>query len=169
MEKEKENENLEEESALLKAYKNLEENSVSKEKYEKDMAELREKNNLYLKAITEGSKVDSTSESIDLQKEIQDLSEFKGTNLQYWTKTCKAIDETLKKMDRETIEKMIGYEGLEELIKVNEGMKSMVEQADGDPAMFRAIYNRKVKESSPKLAAEIEKSGGLVGYLEKRK
>ena len=42
---------LDEESALLKAYKNLQETTVSKEQYNKEVTELKEKNAMYLKAI----------------------------------------------------------------------------------------------------------------------
>ena len=46
-------ENLTDEETLLKKYQELKANSISKEQYDKDVADLKEKNKLYLQAITE--------------------------------------------------------------------------------------------------------------------
>ena len=78
----------------------------------------------------------------------------------------KAIDRTLKTLPEDEIVKTIGSDGLEELIKVNEGMRKMVDDSNGDSDMFRILYKDRVQESSPKLASEIEKKGGLYGYFE---
>lgn len=166
----KNQENLQEESALLKEYKKLQENSVSREKYEADIKALEEKNKIYLKAITEGGKVDTSREdSGSVVDTISELSKFKGTNLDYWKKTTKAIDQTMKALGQEAIAKTIGADGLEELIEVNEGMKQMVEDAQDDPDYFRTLYKKRVEDSAPRISAEIEKAGGLVNYLEKQK
>ena len=156
-----------EESALLKEYQKLKENSVSKEKYDADMKALKEKNDLYLKAITEGGKVDTSSEedSGNVKDIISDLSKFKGTNLDYWKKTTKAIDMTIKALGKDEISKTIGSEGLDELIKVKENMQKMVEDSQGDPDYFRTLYNKRIKDSAPKISAEIESAGGLVDYF----
>ena len=165
-----ENKGLEEESALLKAYKNLEANSVPKEKYEKEMAALKEKNDLYLKAITEGEKINSSpANEISLEDKIKELSTFKGTNLEYWEKVTSAIDDVLKKTPEAEVTKVTGVEGLEELIKVNEGMKQMVADADGDPDYFRTLYKQRVQDSAPRISAEIEKAGNVYNYLSKSK
>ena len=157
----------EEEKGLLKAYKELQANSVSKEKYEKDIAELKEKNDIYLKAITEGEEISAPSEDSDnIQDVIADISNFKGTNLEYWQKMTKAIDLTLQTMPADEITKITGDDGLEELIKVNEGMKKMVKDSNGDPDLFRTIYKNKVTDSAPRISAEIEKYNGLYGYFE---
>ena len=154
---------------ILDEYKKLKENSVSKEKYEKDMAVLKEKNEMYLKAITEGSKVDlPNSDSKSLQETIADLSKFKGTNLEYWQKTNAAIDKILKEVPEQEIIRVTGSEGLDELIKVNEGMKKMVEDAHGDPDYFRTLYGNRVKDSATRISSEIEKAGNLFSYLEKK-
>ena len=159
-----------EESVLLKEYKKLQENTVSKEKYEADIKALREKNDLYLKAITEGEKVDVPSEedSGSVIDAIADLSKFKGTNLDYWKKTTKATDQAIKALGNEAITKMIGADGLEELIEVNEGMKQMVADSQDDPDYFRTLYKARVKDSAPNISAAIEKSGGLVDYFKKQ-
>lgn len=169
-----ENENLtdnnKEESVLLKEYQKLQENSVSKEKYEADMNELKQKNELYLKAITEGSKIDAPdNNSGSLEESIADLTNFKGTNLAYWQKTNSAIDQVLKEVPRETIVAAIKEDGLQELIKVNEGMRKMVEESEGDADYFRSLYKRKIEDKAPLISNEINKAGGLVNYLENRK
>lgn len=164
-----ENKELKEESVLLNEYKKLQENSVSKEKYEADIKALQEKADLYLKAITEGSKVETPSEdSGSVVDTISELSKFKGTNLDYWKKTTKAIDQTLKALGNEAIAKAIGNEGLEELVEVNEGMKKMVKDSQDDPDYFRTLYKARVQDSTPAISAQIEKAGGLVNYLEQQ-
>ena len=161
---------LKEESVLLKEYQKLQENSVSKEKYEADLKAANDKANLYLKAITEGSEVDVPHEdSGSVLDTISDLTKFKGTNLDYWKKTTKAIDQTIKALGNEEITKAIGTDGLEELIEVNEEMKQMVNESHDDPDYFRTLYSRNVKDSAPRISGEIEKAGGLVNYFNKNK
>lgn len=166
-----ENKELKEESVLLSEYKKLQENSVSKEKYEKDIQALKEKNNLYLKAITEGSKIETeeTSDSKSLQDMINGLSKFKGTNLDYWKEMTATIDKVLKEEKEEEIIKITGSDGLEEIIKVNEGMKKMIEDSNGDADYFRNLYKARVQDSAPKISSEIERAGSLVDYLKTKK
>lgn len=165
-----ENTSLKEEEVLLKEYKKLQENTVSKEKYEADIKALKDKNDLYLKAITEGGEVDAPrDDSGSVIDTISDLSKFKGTNLDYWKKTTKAIDQTIKTLGNEEISKVIGADGLDELIEVNEGMKQMVKDSNDDPDYFRTLYNRYVKDDAPRISSEIERAGGLVNYFNKKK
>lgn len=156
-----------EESALLKEYKKLQESTVSKEKYDHDVKELKEKNALYLKAITEGEKIEtSEDDSGSIQDAIADLSKFKGTNLEYWQKMNKAIDKAIASLPENEINRMIGSDGLDEIIKVNEGMKQMVEDSNGDADYFRTLYKARVQDSAPRISSEIEKAGGIGNYLE---
>lgn len=160
----------EEEAVLLKEYKKLQESTVSKEKYEKDIQALKEKNEMYLRAITEGDKVDAPSEedSGSVYDTIDSLSKFKGTNLEYWKQTTKAIDQTVKALGNEAITKAIGSDGLEELIEVKEVMSQMVHDSQDDPDYFRTLYKARVKDSTPNISASIEKAGGLVDYFKKQ-
>lgn len=161
--------NLDEEAALLKAYKELEKNTVPKEQYEKDIAELKEKNELYLKAITEGSKVDEpTEKEYDIPEHIAKLNKFKGTNLEYWKQTTELTDKILTSIPKADIVKVTGDKGLESLIKVNEGMKQMVKDSNGNPDMFRSLYRARVIDSAPNISANIESAGGLVSYLQQQ-
>lgn len=165
-----ENDKLKEEDALLKAYQALQKNTVSKEKYEKDIAELTEKNKIYLQAITEGKEVDLPSEDCDnVQDIIADISKFKGTNLEYWQKMTNAIDQVLKVMPEEEITTITGPEGLDEIVKVNESMKKMVKDSNGNPDLFRTIYGQRVMDSAPKISASINSAGSLVNYLQTQK
>lgn len=162
-----EKENLQEESALLKAYQALQKNTVSKEKYDKDIAELTEKNKMYLQAITEGKEVDLPAENCDnIQDVIADISKFKGTNLEYWQKMTTAIDEVLKALPEDEITTITGPEGLDEIVKVNESMKKMVKDSNGNPDMFRTLYGQRVVDSAPKISAAINSAGSLVNYLQ---
>ena len=170
MQNEQESASIKEEAAILKEYQKLKENSVSKEQYERDIKELKDKNELYLKAITEGGEVDAPrDDSGSVIDTISDLSKFKGTNLDYWKKTTKAIDQTIKTLGNEEISKVIGADGLDELIEVNEGMKQMVKDSNDDPDYFRTLYNRYVKDDAPRISSEIERAGGLVNYFNKKK
>lgn len=158
---------LDEESALLKAYKNLQETTVSKEQYNKEVTELKEKNAMYLKAITEGAQVDTPSEKeYDIPAHIAKVNKFKGTNLDYWKQMTELTDNILKSTPNEQIIKIAGSEGLDEIIKVNEGMKQMVKDSNNDPDLFRSLFNARVVDSAPNISAGINKAGGLVNYLQ---
>lgn len=168
MENEENKNELEEEKTILSEFQRYKENSVPKEKYEKDIAELKEKNKIYLDAIANGKTIETEeSDKTSLEDKIKDLSMFKGTNLDYWRKTTSAIDDVLKTVPEAEITKITGADGLEELIKVNEGMKQMVKDADGDPDYFRTLYKQRVQDSAPRISAEIEKSGNVYNYLSK--
>lgn len=158
---------LDEESALLKAYKNLQETTVSKEQYNKEIAELKEKNAMYLKAIIEGAQVDTpTEKEYDIPAHIAKVNKFKGTNLDYWKQMTELTDNILKSTPNEQIIKIAGSEGLDEIIKVNEGMKQMVKDSNNDPDLFRSLFNARVVDSAPNISAGINKAGGLVNYLQ---
>jgi len=161
------NTGLEEENAMLKAYQALEENSVSKEKYNKDLAKERARADMYFKAITEGAKIDtpSSDDGKTLKESIAELNKFKGTNLEYWQKMTTAVDKLLKETPQKEIVRITGEDGLQELVKVNEGMKQMVKDADGDPDYFRSLYNKRIIDSAPKITTAIDNAGGVVNYL----
>lgn len=162
--------NLEEEKNILDEYQKLKENSVPIEKYKQDVEALKEKNQLYLKAITEGARVSTDNdEDISLNERIKKLSKFKGNNLEYWAETTKAIDQLFKQMKEEDISAITGQDGLDELLEVRDGMRRMVEDADGDPDYFIKLYKQRVKDSAPRISAEIEKAGGLVNYLQSKR
>ena len=162
--------NLEEEKNILDEYQKLKENSVPIEKYKQDVEALKEKNQLYLKAITEGARVSTDNdEDISLNERIKKLSKFKGNNLEYWAETTKAIDQLFKEMKEEDISAITGQDGLDELLEVRDGMRRMVEDADGDPDYFIKLYKQRVKDSAPRISAEIEKAGGLVNYLQNKR
>ena len=80
-------ENLTDEETLLKKYQELKANSISKEQYDKDVADLKEKNKLYLQAITEGAPIPKDDEKSDkedsLEDRIAESNKFKGTNLEF--------------------------------------------------------------------------------------
>lgn len=158
---------LKEESALLKAYKDLEKSTVSREQHDKIVNELKEKNKIYLDAIVNGEKIEVEEEKnkVSIEDRVKSLSKFKGTNLDYWTEMTSAIDSMLQKMPESEIVKITGAEGLEEMIKVNEGMKQMVRDSNGNPDMFRTLYKDRVIDSAPRISAEIERSGSVSNYL----
>lgn len=161
---------LKEESALLKAYKDLEKSTVSREQHDKIVNELKEKNKMYLDAIVNGEKleVEDAKNKVSMEDRVKSLSKFKGTNLDYWKEMTSAIDSMLTSMPESEIVKITGTEGLEEMIKVNEGMKQMVKDSNGNPDMFRTLYKERVVESAPRIASEIERSGSLTNYLSKK-
>ena len=125
------NTTIEEESALLQSYKKLQETTVSKEKYEKDIKELQDKADLYLKAITEGSSVNNepSEKEYNIPEHISKLQKFKGTNYEFWKQMTELTDHILVATPQEEIVKIAGSDGLDEIIKVNEGMKQMVKDS----------------------------------------
>lgn len=156
------------ESELLKAYRELQDNSVSKEKYENDISELKDKNRMYLEAITSGERIPTEEDGSSLEDLIKDLTKFKGTNLEYWEKTTKAIDKLLDRVPQEELLNTVGAEGVDEIIKVNNYMKELVNEADGSAEYFRTLYNNKIADSAPKISSEINSAGGLTNYLLKQ-
>ena len=162
---------LNNEATILEEYQKLKASSVSREQYEADLKAEKERSALYLKAITEGGKVDTPTDnnSESLQEGIVKMSKFKGTNLEYWQKMTPLIDRVIKEVPQSEITKVTGQDGLEGMIRVNEGMKKLVKQSDGDPDTFKTLYKRYVNDSSPKISADIESAGGLVSYLQKNR
>lgn len=164
------NTTVEEESALLQSYKKLQETTVSKEKYEKDIKELKDKADLYLKAITEGSSINESSEKeYNIPDNISKLQKFKGTNFDYWKQMTELTDNILTATPQEEIIKVAGSEGLDEIIKVNEGMKQMIKDSKGSPDLFRSLYRARVIDSAPTISKGIESAGGLVNFLQNKK
>ena len=122
---------------------------------------------MYLKAITEGAQVDTpTEKEYDIPAHIAKVNKFKGTNLDYWKQMTELTDNILKSTPNEQIIKIAGSEGLDEIIKVNEGMKQMVKDSNNDPDLFRSLFNARVVDSAPNISAGINKAGGLVNYLQ---
>lgn len=157
---------LEEESALLKELKKLQENSVPKDQYEKDLKAEKEKADMYLQAIVQGNTVDAPeTDSKSLEEMIKESNDFKGTNLEFWTKQTKLIDKVLKEVPDNEISTIAGDDGIENIVKVNSVMKDLVKKADGDPDYFISLYNNRVRESSPTIASDINKAGSLINYL----
>ena len=118
--------------------------------------------------MTENEKNIELSEEnkdVNVVDAINDISRFRGTNLEYWQKMTTTIDKVLQTLPDEEITKITGAEGLEEIVKVNENMKKMVEDSKGDSDYFRTLYKARVTDSAPKISAEIEKSGSLLNYF----
>ena len=159
----KEATDLKSEATILEEYQKLKASSVSKDQYEADLKREKDRADLYLKAITEGSKVDTPTDnnSESLQEGIAKMSKFKGTNLEYWQKMTPLIDRVLKEVPQAEIANITGQDGLEGIIRVNEGMKALVDKANGDPDIFRTLYKNNVADASPKISADIEAAGGL--------
>ena len=103
-----------------------------------------------------------------MDERIERLSRFRGTNLDYWNETTKAIDQLFQKMSEEEINSVTGQDGLDELLEVRNVMRQMVDDANGDPDYFIKLYKQRVKDSAPKISADIEKAGGLVNYLQNK-
>lgn len=164
----KENNEMKEEKVLLEEFKKYKENSVSKEKYEKDLKAQKERADLYLDAIVNGKEVDTSSnDNVSLEEKVREISKFKGTNLDFWTKMTSAVDTLLNEMPQQEILKITGEDGLEELIKVNEGMKQMVKDSNKNPDAFLTYYNTRVAEGSQRMGNAIESAGGIYNYLSK--
>lgn len=164
-----ENLEIKEESVLLNEYKKLQENSIPKEQYKKEIDALKEKNALYLKAITEGAEIETPSDSnISIEDAINNVSNFKGTNLKYWETMTATIDTVLKQTPEQEITRIAGSDGLEEIVKVNQVMKQLVKDSNGDPDYFRTLYKNRIADSAPKISSEIDKAGSLVNYLNKK-
>lgn len=159
------------EQALLKAYQELQAGSISREEHERIVKDLKSKNKLYLDAILEGrKKVDTGEEPAKTLEEIaKGLSEFKGTNLDFWAQTVEAIDTVMRDVPEQDIVQITGSDGFDELLKIRSVMGKMVEDANGSSDYFRTLYKARIVDSAPRISSDIEQAGGLVNYISTNK
>lgn len=130
----------------LDEIKELKNNSVSKQQYDK----LLEENRNLLKSLVEGSTQEAPAEEKP-SRDIKDiLTDFNGdsTNLDHIKAVLELHDKNLEKGINDFVPQ--GYqiaptdEDIEDAKKVEDFLRDLVKVADGNPAVFNNEYQRRV-------------------------
>lgn len=157
--------------ALAKALKELRENSVSKEVYDKVVAENKA---LYSEIINGGDSAGDGQQDVHPQEaDIEALREKlygpKGAelnNLEFWKYTLELRDAVIKK---DGVDPFLPHganikptefdaERAEAVAKV---VKECIDEADGDSGVFTALLQSKINNDSQALTAHLKKIGAL--------
>ena len=134
---------------LLEEIKNLKENSVPKEEYNKQVEKNR---NLMRQIINGGGQEDKTEDSVDLGQLRKDIFENSDnlSNLDFWKKVLTLRKERLEKEGVDVFlpkGKKTRYtrEDLESANKVAEVIEQCIEDCEDNPQVFTAILNSKIE------------------------
>ena len=134
---------------LLNEYKNLKENTVSKEEYKK----LQEKNKLLMRQIINGGGTKGESEeTVDLQeirKKIFDNPESM-TDLDFWKNTLALRKERLKNEGVDIFlpkgkKTRYSQTDKESANHVAEVIERIIEDSEDNPQMFKALLNNAIE------------------------
>lgn len=127
---------------------------VSKEEYDKL---LEEKNNL-VTSILNGEKEAQTEEVEEDNRTLQDLADAimveDQTNLSYWQNVLAYRKKCIEEKDYDPFTPK-GYkvsatdEDIAKAEKVANGIANMIERSNGNPNVFRQIYEAEVKDTTP--------------------
>ena len=145
--------------AYIKEIKNLKDNSVSKEDYDKMVDE----RNKLIKALVDGDEIDlpesDKGANPDLDKEIDSLrkellTEETGlSNLAYWTKTL-SLREKIIERDGEDADPFLPNSSQVDVTEQDKAavervvscVKDCIETAEGDDAAFVALMTARIKD-----------------------
>lgn len=158
MEKEVTNENVNEtevtNNEYIDAIATLKQNSVDKARYES----LRQENKKLLDALVNGGQLDAGAIKEEPKEDIKTLRDrvFKKenqSNLEYWTNVLALRDRLLEEgqedpfvpQGRKIQATVQDYEAAQ---RVADGMKSLVEYANGNNEVFISEYQRRVRDTS---------------------
>ena len=163
MEKEQErndtNTDNEQEQDYLEAIQNLKDNTVSKEQYEK----LRAENKKLLNAVLNDQKADNKEEPVEtveqLQKELKSIKKDLATaqekgmsNLEFCSKALKYREKAMKLglQDPFVPNSPTGPDDndFKSAEKVAEVLQNCVDEAKGNPASFRNLFEQAVRDDS---------------------
>lgn len=137
----------------IEALKEMKQNSVTRESYEKVKAE----NKKLLDALVKGKDIDvKKEEPVDLSKLRKDLfnKDLQMSNLEYVSNALKLRDEMLKRGERDPFlpvgEKVnLTADQYETAERVASILKECVEFADGDSGIFSAELQRRTTDTLP--------------------
>ena len=147
-------ENVNDSNDYIEAIREMKQNSVSKEAYEK----LKAENKQLLDSIINGTELENIpkEEPVDIKQLRKDLFSMDAelSNLDYVSSALKLRDELIKRGEKDPFlpagEKIIPTE--EDIATANRVasiLKDCVEYADGDSALFTSELQRVTIDSSP--------------------
>lgn len=136
----------------IAAIKELKENSVEKGKYDT----LKAENKKLLDALVNGSDIDTQSSQPELKSRLEYYKEYKenkfNTDLDYWTNFLNLREATIREYGKDPL--VTGNYGLtpegekvepaygeqEAMDNLCNGIAQMIDEADGDPNVFRILF-----------------------------
>lgn len=136
----------------IAAIKELKENSVDKGKYDT----LKAENKKLLDALVNGSDIDTQSSQPELGTRLEYYKAYKEnkftTDLDYWTNFLNLREATIKEYGKDPL--VTGNYGLtpegekvepaygeqEAMDNLCNGIAQMIDEADGDPNVFRVLF-----------------------------
>lgn len=158
MEDQKKDENVTDNSEYIETIKRLKENSVSKEEYEKLKAENKQILNAYINDIKpETEEKKETVEELqgdlsDLKKDLARAQEAGMSNLEYVSKALKYRETAMKLglQDPFVPNSPLGPDDndFKTAQKVADKLQECVDQANGNPAVFRNLFEQAVRDDS---------------------
>ena len=158
MEDQKKDENVTDNSEYIETIKRLKENSVSKEEYEKLKAENKQILNAYINDIKpEAEEKKETVEELqgdlsDLKKDLARAQESGMSNLEYVSKALKYRETAMKLglQDPFVPNSPLGPDDndFKTAQKVADKLQECVDQANGNPAVFRNLFEQAVRDDS---------------------
>lgn len=158
MEDQKKDENVTDNSEYIETIKRLKENSVSKEEYEKLKAENKQILNAYINDIKpEAEEKKETVEELqgdlsDLKKDLARAQEAGMSNLEYVSKALKYRETAMKLglQDPFVPNSPLGPDDndFKTAQKVADKLQECVDQANGNPAVFRNLFEQAVRDDS---------------------
>lgn len=108
----------------------------------------------YFNKVLEGGSYEKEESSFDEKKFkslIDDISNKKLTNLDFWDKTLQLADEVRKKDPNKNIFNLNGNPDDEvKAQNVENAMREFVKESNGDPDTFKILYNKYVNDSNPR-------------------
>ena len=114
-----------------------------------------DKKNYFNKVLDNGSYESNENKTFDEKKFkslIDDISNKKLTNLDFWNKTLQLADEVRKKDPTTNIFNLNGNPDDEEKAQnVENAMREFVKESNGDPDTFKILYNKYVNDSNPRV------------------
>ena len=168
---EKENEKKPEEVSnldLAKAYKDLKDNSVPKEKYDK----LEKENQELIQQVINGEGGGNghpTPEQVDIKALREDLYGPKGadlSNLDFWKKTLQLRNAVI---EQEGYDPFLPHgakikpneQDVERAEAVAKTVEKCIEEANGNSEVFTALLQAETANDSPSFLAHLKKIGAL--------
>ena len=158
MDDQKKDENVTDNSEYIETIKRLKENSVSKEEYEKLKAENKQILNAYINDIKpEAEEKKETVEELqgdlsDLKKDLARAQEAGMSNLEYVSKALKYRETAMKLglQDPFVPNSPLGPDDndFKTAQKVADKLQECVDQANGNPAVFRNLFEQAVRDDS---------------------
>lgn len=154
---------------LAKAFKDLKENSVSKEDYEK----LQRENQDLIKQVINGEgnigNGQPTPEKVDIKALREDLYGPKGadlSNLDFWKKTLQLRNAVI---EQEGYDPFLPHgakikpneQDVERAEAVAKTVEKCIEEANGNSEVFTALLQAETANDSPSFLAHLKKIGAL--------